>query len=355
MSAPAPARKPPVERLGKLQLLEIYYYLKLNRAVEEKLTNLYRQGKVVGGLYRSLGQEGSSVGAAYALDRGDIMTPLIRNLGAIFVRGGQPRDVFCQYMARAAGPTRGRDLNTHFGWISEQGSNIAVISMLGDMVSILAGAAIAERMQGRSTVALTWIGDGGTSTGAFHEGFNLACVQKAALVVIVENNKWAYSTPVVKQMANIRIVDRAKGYGCFGESVDGNDVLAVYEVTRRAVERARRGEGPTLIEADTMRMRGHAEHDDMKYVPRPMLEEWSKKDPILRYQERLLSDGVASQADLDGLDARLEAALVEDVAFAEASPFPEPETGLSGVYGDREVAAATPPLVREREARRGRG
>jgi TPP-dependent pyruvate/acetoin dehydrogenase alpha subunit len=355
MSAPAPTGKPPVERLGKLQLLEIYYYLKLNRAVEEKLTNLYRQGKVVGGLYRSLGQEGSSVGAAYALDRGDIMTPLIRNLGAIFVRGGQPRDVFCQYMARAAGPTRGRDLNTHFGWISEQGSNIAVISMLGDMVSILAGAAIAERMQGRSTVALTWIGDGGTSTGAFHEGFNLACVQKAALVVIVENNKWAYSTPVVKQMANIRIVDRAKGYGCFGESVDGNDVLAVYEVTRRAVERARRGEGPTLIEADTMRMRGHAEHDDMKYVPRPMLEEWSKKDPILRYQERLLADGVASQTDLDGLDARLEAALVGDVAFAEASPFPEPETGLSGVYGDREVPAATPPLVREREARRGRG
>lgn len=355
MSTLAPAAKPPVEQLGKLQRLEIYYYLKLNRAVEEKLTNLYRQGKVVGGLYRSLGQEATSVGAAYALERGDIMTPLIRNLGAIFVRGGKPRDVFCQYMARAAGPTRGRDLNTHFGWISEQGSNIAVVSMLGDMVSILAGAAIAERMQGRSTVALTWIGDGGTSTGAFHEGFNFACVQKAPLVVIVENNKWAYSTPVVKQMANIRIVDRASGYGCPGESVDGNDVLVMYEVTRLALERARRGEGPTLIEADTMRMRGHAEHDDMKYVPREMLEEWSRKDPILRYQERLLADGIAGQPDLDGLDARLEAALVEDVAFAEASPFPGPESALSGVYGDREVAAATPPLVREREARRGRG
>jgi TPP-dependent pyruvate/acetoin dehydrogenase alpha subunit len=344
---------PAAAQLGKLRLLEIYYYLKLNRAVEEKLTNLYRQGKVVGGLYRSLGQEASSVGAAYALERGDIMTPLIRNLGAVFVRGGKPRDVFCQYMARDAGPTRGRDLNTHFGWISEQGSNIAVVSMLGDMVSILAGAAIAERMQGRSTVALTWIGDGGTSTGAFHEGFNFACVQKAPLVVVVENNKWAYSTPVVKQMANTRIVERAAGYGCFGESVDGNDVLAVYAATRRAIERARRGEGPTLIEADTMRMRGHAEHDDMKYVPRELLEEWSKKDPILSYQRRLLAEGTADQAELDGLDARIDAGLSEDVAFAEASPFPAPETGLSGVYGDREVSGALPPLVREWEARRG--
>lgn len=355
MSTPAPSApaKPAADRLGKLQLLEIYYYLKLNRAVEEKLTNLYRQGKVVGGLYRSLGQEACSVGAAYALERGDIMTPLIRNLGAVFVRGGKPRDVFCQYMARAAGPTRGRDLNTHFGWISEQGSNIAVISMLGDMVSILAGAAIAERMQGRPSVALTWIGDGGTSTGAFHEGFNFACVQKAPLVVVVENNKWAYSTPVVKQMANTRIVDRAAGYGCLGETVDGNDVLAVYAATRRAIERARRGQGPTLIEADTMRMRGHAEHDDMKYVPREMLEEWSRKDPILRYQQRLLADGIAGQGELDGLDARIEAALGEDVAFAEASPFPSAETGLAGVYGDREVSAALPPLVREWEARRG--
>lgn len=353
-SASAPGLKPPVEQLSKLQLLELYYYLKLNRMVEEKLTNLYRQGKVVGGLYRSLGQEACSVGAAFALERGDIMTPLIRNLGAVFVRGGRPRDVFCQYMARAAGPTRGRDLNTHFGWLSEEGSNIAVISMLGDMVSILAGAALAERIKGRSTVALTWIGDGGTSTGAFHEGFNFACVQKAALVVVAENNKWAYSTPTARQMANTRIVDRARGYGCHGEAVDGNDVLAVYAVVRRAIERARQGGGPTLVEADTMRMRGHAEHDDMKYVPREMLEAWAKKDPILRYERHLLERGIADQADLDGLAARIETSLAEDVAFAEASPFPEPGSALAGVYGDREVAPPLPPLVAERERRGGR-
>ncbi|HET9315226.1 MAG TPA: thiamine pyrophosphate-dependent dehydrogenase E1 component subunit alpha [Vicinamibacteria bacterium] len=347
--------RPPVGELGKLQLLELYHYLKLNRLVEERLTNLYRQGKVVGGLYRSLGQEACSVGAAYALDRGDVMTPLIRNLGAIFVRGGRPRDVLCQYMARAAGPTAGRDLNTHFGWLREDGSNIAVISMLGDMVPILAGAAIAERMQGRKTVALTWIGDGGTSTGAFHEGLNFACVQKAPLVVIAENNKWAYSTPTARQMANTRIVDRAQAYGCLGDTVDGNDVLAVYEVTRKAIERAREGQGPTLIEADTMRMRGHAEHDDMKYVPREMVEAWAQKDPIARFERRLLQSGAATQGELDGLVASLERSLDADVAFAEQSPFPEPETALPRVYGDRDVAPPVPPLVDEwRRRREGR-
>jgi TPP-dependent pyruvate/acetoin dehydrogenase alpha subunit len=317
--------------------------------VEERLTNLYRQGKVVGGLYRSLGQEGCSVGSAYALERGVIFTPLIRNLGAIFVRGGRPRDVFAQYMARATGPTRGRDLNVHFGWLSEEGSMPSVISMLGDVVPVLTGAVIAERMKGKSTAALTWIGDGGVSTGAFHEGFNFACVQKAALVVIVENNKFAYSTPTYKQTANTRFVDRARAYGCFGEQVDGNDILAVYEVTREALARARRGQGPTLIEADTMRMRGHAEHDDMKYVPPQMLEEWRRKDPLLRYETHLLDQEIASKEELRAAVAAIETSLEGDLAFAEASPFPEPDSALSGVYADRAVPSPIPPLVLEWE------
>jgi pyruvate dehydrogenase E1 component alpha subunit/2-oxoisovalerate dehydrogenase E1 component alpha subunit len=344
--------RPPVAELSRAQRLEIWYWLLLNRLVEEKLTNLYRQGKVVGGLYRSLGQEGCSVGSAYALERGDIFTPLIRNLGAIFVRGGRPRDVFAQYMAKATGPTRGRDLNVHFGWLSEEGSMPSVISMLGDMVSVLTGAVIAERMKGKKTVALTWIGDGGTSTGAFHEGFNFACVQKAPLVVIVENNKYAYSTPTAKQTANPVFVDRARSYGCYGDQVDGNDVLAVYETTRRAIERARQGRGPTLIEADTMRMRGHAEHDDMKYVSPALLEEWAKKDPLLRYERRLLEEGVGSPADLAAVKARIEALLAEDLAWAEASPFPDPTSGLSGVYADRRVEPPVPPLVQEWEEKK---
>jgi len=347
------ASRPPVEQLGKSHLLELCHYMKLTRMVEEKLANLYRQGKVVGGLYRSLGQEATTVGAAYALERGDIMTPLIRNLGAVFVRGGRPRDVFCQYMAREAGPTHGRDLNTHFGWLSESGSNIAVISMLGDMVPILTGAVMAERMKGKSTVALTWIGDGGMSTGALHEGLNLACVQRAPLVLVVENNGYAYSTPTHKQTANTRFVDRAKAYGCHGEAVDGNDVVAVYGAARRAVERARGGEGPTIIEADTMRMRGHAEHDDMKYVPPALLEEWRKKDPILRFEEHLQRIGALAQSDLDGVAAGIDRYLQGELDAAEASPLPPADSGLSGVYADRETAPPVPPLVAEWERRKG--
>jgi TPP-dependent pyruvate/acetoin dehydrogenase alpha subunit len=346
------AARPPADQLSKAQLLELFHYLKLNRMVEEKLANLYRQGKVIGGLYRSLGQEACSVGAAYALERGDVFTPLIRNLGAIFVRGGRPRAVFAQYMAKATGPTRGRDLNLHFGWLSEDGSMLSVISMLGDMIPILTGAVIAERMKGKTTVALTWIGDGGTSTGAFHEGFNFACVQRAPLVLIVENNKWAYSTPTRKQTANPRFVDRAQAYGCAGEPVDGNDVLAVYDATRRAVERARRGEGPTLIEADTMRMRGHAEHDDMKYVPREMLEAWAARDPLLLYERRLLETGAATRAELDQVTAELDAFVQGELAWAEASPMPDAESGLDGVYAGRPAAPPIPPLVREWRARR---
>ena len=337
--------KPAADRLTKDQLIELYYFLKLNRGLEEKLSNLYRQGKVVGGLYRSLGQEACSIGSAYALERGDIFTPLIRNLGAILVRGGSPHDIFCQYMAKADSPTRGRDLNVHFGWLSPEGSMPSVISMLGDMIPILTGAVMAERMNGRRTVALTWIGDGGTSTGAFHEGLNLACVQKAPLVLIVENNGWAYSTPTSRQTANTRFVDRAKAYGCFGDQVDGNDVLAVYEATRTAVQRARQGLGPSLIEALTMRMKGHAEHDDMKYVPQEQVDMWAQRDPISLYETFLLGNGVVA-SDLQAIATRVDGELTTELASAEASPMPQGNTGGTDVYFGSIAEDATPEIVR---------
>ncbi len=337
--------KSSADRLTQGQLIELYYFLKLNRGLEEKLSNLYRQGKVVGGLYRSLGQEACSIGSAYALERGDIFTPLIRNLGAILVRGGSPHDIFCQYMAKADSPSRGRDLNVHFGWLSPEGSMPSVISMLGDMIPILTGAVMAERMNGRRTVALTWIGDGGTSTGAFHEGLNLACVQKAPLVLIVENNGWAYSTPTTRQTANPRFVDRARAYGCFGEQVDGNDVLAVYDATRTAIQKARQGLGPTLIEALTMRMKGHAEHDDMKYVPREQVEMWAQRDPIALFEKVLLGHGFADD-DLQAIAARVEEELVAELASAEASPMPAADSGRTDVYFGSTAEDATPEIVR---------
>ena len=213
------------------------------RDVEERLAILYRQNKVVGGLYRSLGQEGESVASAYALRGRDATAPLIRNLGALVTRGVRPRDIFAQYMAQGTSPTGGRDLNVHFSHMPEPGADeptiIGPISMLGDLIPVMAGIGLAARMRGESIVAMTYIGDGGTSTGAFHEGMNFAAVQKLPLVVIAEDNKFAYSTPIAKQMAIARIDQRAEAYGIPHEMVDGNDMLAVYDGVRRAPSRAR--------------------------------------------------------------------------------------------------------------------
>jgi len=326
--------------LTKKQYLDLYYYMKLNRLLEERLVNLYRQGKVIGGLYRSLGQEATSVGSAYALEPGDIVSPLIRNLGSLLVKGVKPREVLTQYMARATSPTRGRDLNVHFGDL-ERGF-IGPISMLGDMISVLAGMALAARMQGKRTVALTYIGDGATSTGAFHEGMNFASVQKLPLVVIAEHNAYAYSTPTSKQMNIKNIADRALAYGIAAEIVDGNDVLKVYEVTRRAVERARNGEGTMFIESKTFRRKGHAEHDDQRYVPKELLQEWEKKDPIDRYERFLLDQAIAAGAELQEIVERINQELDEDVRYAEESPFPDPETALGGVYAEEPKTTTVP-------------
>ena len=224
--------------LGRDDQLRLYHFMKLTRMVEARLGNLYRQGKVVGGLYSSLGQEATAVGSAYALGPGDFMGPLIRNLGSMLVRGVQPREVMAQYLAKGASPTGGKDGNTHFGDLSR--GLVAPISMLGALIPVMAGVALAGRMQGQDLVALTYIGDGGTSTGDFHEGLNFAAVQNLPLVVVAENNGYAYSTPVAMQMRIKHIAARAAAYGIPGEICDGNDVLAVYEATRRAVERARR-------------------------------------------------------------------------------------------------------------------
>ena len=325
----------PVEKLAKTDLtreqqLEIYSYLKINRMTEDRLGNLYRQGKVVGGLYSSRGQEGISIGSSYALAPQDVVGPLIRNLGALFVRGVKPREVMMQYMAKSDSPTGGKDCNLHFGDLSR--GLVAPISMLGALIPVMVGVAMGNRMQGRNSVALTYIGDGGTSTGDFHEGLNFAAVFNAPFVLIAEHNGWAYSTPTSRQMRIKNIVTRAAAYGIPGEIVDGNDVLAVYEATRRAVERARSGGGPSLIEAKTFRMKGHAEHDDAGYVPKEMFEEWKKKDPIDRFERHLISTGLATEEELRRIAAGIDEELNREVDTALHSPFPPPERAFEGVY-----------------------
>jgi len=325
----------PVERLAKTELpregqLDLYRFMKLNRMTEERLGSLYRQNKVVGGLYSSRGQEATSVGSAYALAPQDFVGPLIRNLGAMLVRGVKPREVMMQYMARADSPTGGKDGNTHFGDMAR--GLVAPISMLGALIPVMVGVALAGRKQGKDLVALTYIGDGGTSTGDFHEGLNLASVLNVPFVLIAENNGWAYSTPTSRQMKVKSIAIRAAAYGIPGESFDGNDVLAVYEATKRAVERARSGGGPSLLEARTFRMKGHAEHDDAGYVPKEQFEEWKKKDPIERFERHLLGNNLATEDELRAITAAIDAELNAEVDHALASPFPPPERAFEGVY-----------------------
>jgi pyruvate dehydrogenase E1 component alpha subunit/2-oxoisovalerate dehydrogenase E1 component alpha subunit len=306
--------------------------MRLTRSLEERLVNLYRQTKVVGGLFRSLGQEADAVGSAYALERTDILSPLIRNLGSMLVKGATPLEILKQYMARGDSPTRGRELNIHFGDL-ERGF-IGQISPLGDMVPVMAGVTLTFRMRREPRVGLVYVGDGATSTGAFHEGINFAAVQRCPLVVVVENNGYAYSTPTRKQTLAAQFVDKAPGYGIAAEQADGNDVIATYEATKRAVDRARRGEGVTLVELMTYRRKGHAEHDNQSYVPAGEIERWEREnDPVTRHLERLRAEGVHDDA-IAAVDARVVREIDEAADAAERSGVPEAADALVGVYAD---------------------
>jgi len=319
--------------LTREQLLDIQYYLRLTRTLEERLVALFRQSKVIGGLYRSIGQEGESVAAAYALDykQGDVVQPLIRNMGSILVAGAKPADIIKQYMAKGDSPTRGRELNIHFGHPERDGF-IGQISQLGDMIPVMAGITLAGRMQKKTLVGLAFIGDGGSSTGAFWEGMNFATVQRLPLVVVVEDNGYAYSTPTWKQTAARTLADKSLALGCAGETVDGNDVLAVYGAAKRAIDRARNGGGVTLLEVKTFRMKGHAEHDNASYVPPSLIEEWKGKDPVERFEKLLIENSFATQDDLTAITRRVKREVDAATDEAERSPMPRGEEAALGLF-----------------------
>ena len=319
--------------LGKPQLLELYYWLQLNRLLEDRLSALYRTGKVVGGLYSSRGQEGIAVSSAYALEQGDFLAPMIRDLGALLVRGYSPAAILTQYLARATSPSGGRECNIHIGDL-ERGL-IPPISMLGALIPVMAGVALAAKMQRKSIVALTFIGDGGTSTGDFHEGLNFAAVHKLPLVLVIEDNGWAYSTPTSRQAANPDFLSRGPAYGVTAVEVDGNDVLAVYDTVKGAVEQARRGNGPVLVVAKTMRMKGHAEHDDAWYVPGEELALWKERDPIVRFERHLMESGFMSEEERDIILNRIRSEMERAAEFAESSPFPDGPSAAGGICCDR--------------------
>ena len=332
-ASPATPAAPP-HGLSRAQLHELYYYMRLTRSLEERLVNLYRQTKVIGGLFRSLGQEADSVGSAYALDRtkGDFLSPLIRNLGSMLVQGARPLEILRQYMAKAESPTRGRELNIHYGDL-ERGF-IGQISHLGDMVPVMAGVALSFKMRKQPRVGLVYVGDGAMSTGAFHEGINFAAVQRLPMVIVCENNGYSFSTPMRKQTAVAQLVDKAAAYGIPGVRADGNDVLAVYGATKPAVELARSGGGCTLIELVTYRRKGHAEQDNQSYVPAGEIEAWEAKDPIDRCIRDFTAAGWATAGELADIDSRIAALLDEAVGACENEPMPEAMSALDGVLAD---------------------
>ena len=326
--------------LARSQLIEMYRYLRLTRTLEERLVALYRQSKVIGGLFRSLGQEGESVASAYALDRGrhqDILSPLIRNLGSMLVMGAKPVEILRQYMAKAESPTRGRELNVHFNDLEK--GYLGQISHLGDMVPVMAGITLTFKLRGEPRVGMVYVGDGATSTGTFHEGLNFAAVQRCPLVVIGEYNHWAYSTPPDKQFAVKDLAEKAKGYGIHAVTVDGNDVLAVHAAAKHAVERARRGKGTHFIEVKTYRRKGHAEHDDQSYQPKEEMERWAREnDPLDRYVKQLVENGWAEEPELAEIDQAVKDEIDQATDACVNEPLPPGDSALSGVYANPATA-----------------
>jgi TPP-dependent pyruvate/acetoin dehydrogenase alpha subunit len=304
-------------------------FMLLMRATEDRALMLYRQGKVPGSFYDGRGQEATAVGPAFALAPQDRACILHRDLGAHLVRGVTPGRVLAQMMGRAGGVTGGKDANMHFA--DQRLGCVQMVSMLPDMALVTCGLAIAFQMRGEARVAMTWFGDGATANGQWHEAMNVAGIRKLPLVFVLENNQWAYSTPNPAEFA-VDPIERAAGYGFPGVKVDGNDVEAVFTAASEACERARSGGGPTLIEAETMRMHGHGAHDDMSYVSPEMLEEWEARDPIRRYEERLGGEGI----DVEPIRASVKKELERETAWALEQPMPNPDTATAGVFAESE-------------------
>lgn len=329
------------------QFLELYRYLKMTRMFDEITVRLKRQAKLTGGVFTSLGQEATAVGTAFALSEQDFIAPLIRDIGACFVKGILPRTIFAQYLGKANAPSRAADVQFHFADL-EKGF-VGPISHLGDMIPVMTGILLAARMKKENRVAVAYIGEGASSTGAFHEGVNFAAVQKLPLITIIENNGYAYSTPTRNQANCQAFVDKAIGYGILGLSVDGNDIVACYETMKTAVEHARSGNGSVLIEAMTYRRKGHAEHDNQSYVPEGEIDFWAKNnDPVDRYERFLTTEKIALPEELNKIVSEVEKYLEAELERAEEAGMPEPISAAYDVFDNSVVPPALKKKVLEK-------
>ena len=324
-------------RLERASLHELYGVLCLTRAAEERLDVLQRQGHLNGGLYRSLGQEAGAVGAAYALRRrsdgtGDFLVPTVRAAGALFVFGAELVDFFRQNLARGTGPTRGREGKMY--WVDLSKGFVGPVSPLGTMLGVMAGITLSFRLRGEERVGMVFYGDGAASTGAWHEGLNFAAVQQCPLLLIVESNQWAFSTPTAKNTRVSSFTEKASGYGIAAEAVDGTDVLAVFDAVRRAAALARAGNGVRMVELRYFRRLGHAQHDPQEYVDPEVISEWEGRDPIDLFRGRMLFNDWATEEELNRLevDAFERCRVAAERAMAE--PLPPRPHAVDHVYSD---------------------
>jgi TPP-dependent pyruvate/acetoin dehydrogenase alpha subunit len=320
--------------LDREDLLGIYRHLILTRGIEDRGHILYKQGKIPGSFYTGRGNEAASVGVATAMGPKDVGTPLHRDMGVHVVRGVEPWRIFAQYMGRVDGPTGGRDGNVHMA--DDRLGLIAMVSHLPAMLPVAAGCALAFRIREEPRVAVGWFGEGASARGDCHEAMNLAGTRRLPMVFVCDNNQWAYSTPTHLEYACETLADRAQAYGFDGVVVDGTDVLAVYREAKRAIEKAREGGGPTLVECLTLRMEGHAVHDDAFYVPKEMFEEWAKRDPIERFRTWLRENADMTDEEEDEIGVEIKKLLNDAMRRAEESPLPDGATVADGVYASPE-------------------
>ena len=325
---------PPIKRtkfkLAPEQLLEMFYWLKLIREFDERLSILVKQGKVRSGVYTGIGQEAIIVGTCYGLRKEDFICPLHRDLGSFLMKGVEPRVMMSQMFGKVTGLSKGRDSALHSG--ADELGIFGNTSMLGSNLPVAAGLALTFKMEKTDNVVIAYFGEGASNTGDFHEALNFAGVQQLPVVFICENNQYAYSVPSEKSMAIDDVADRAHGYGFDGVAINGNDVLAVYQATLGALARARGGDGPTLVECKTYRWHGHSEHDKAFYRTDEELAMWKSRDPIPTFTTYLRTRHVLDDAKQQEIEGKVKATIDEAVDFAMNAADPAPEDAVTDLY-----------------------
>ena len=312
--------------------VDLYKLIRKTRMTEERIIALYRQGQILGGVYTSRGVEATTVASAYALEKQDYLFPIHRDLGAHLAKGQSVYNILLQYLGRGNSLTKGKDSGIHVS--DKELRIIGNVSHLGAMIPMAVGAAMGKQLLGEKVVSLNFIGEGGSNIGDFHEGLNFAAVLKIPYVQIIENNQYAYSTPTSKSFSCKKLSDRAAGYGIPGFHIDGTDALEVYATVKDAVERAREGEGPSLVECKSMRMMGHSAHDDASYVDKKLLKYYQDKDPVTSLEKKLLKAGIITESDVEKIGDELTAEIEDAAQEALKGPMPEPHWAAEGVYAE---------------------